>query len=175
MWTRIKQVLRYLFRRMGPEEKALVQRFLDEQEQVLFWTMGEGDQLHCVSVAREIFKEDLSLEEKTLLVKAALLHDVGKAVGALSLLDRILYTIVDRLVPFYLTDLQAPTRARSFLERRRQALVILHQHAQLGARMVEKNGCAPEVVALVEAHHRNSSEGRDWQLLRLLQRADQRN
>ena len=84
---RIRQGLRNFSATMRPEDWQLVDERLDRQERDLFDLMEPADQRHSVDVLRTLLGEG---EEDPHLLKAALLHDVGKSRSRIGVIPRTL-------------------------------------------------------------------------------------
>lgn len=141
---RVAQVWRLLRRRPSDEEAAWVRARLTRPEQALFFAQESGDQAHAIEVARRLEAQG-GVDE--ILVRAALLHDVGKAPGV-ALPYRVLLVLLERL---------APGRLRALSPDRHGLLAPLARaahHPEIGARYAAAAGCAPEVVALIRHHQR---------------------
>lgn len=74
-----------------------------------------------------------------LLIRAALLHDVGKADGGIGIHHRVLWVLLGRLSP----------GLRLIAVRRGGAWAALANHAAIGASRLEGIGSDPRVIALV--------------------------
>lgn len=141
--------------RLSPAELALFERF------------GHSDQWHSYRVM-------VSLEEaghtQPDLLKAALLHDVGKTQVPLSVLGRSLIVLGGMLWPEKTVVLgQNPPIGW------KRPFVVKVQHPAWGAEMAAAAGSSPLTVELIRRHQDKVGEtavGETHQLLRLLQWAD---
>lgn len=144
----------------------MVERYLTPPEQALFLRLRRSDQRHSVAVARQVAGEaDLSLNERWLLIRAALLHDVGKEPHMATLPVRV----VNVLLPAPPGWLPGSLRA---------GVAALRSHGERGAALLRRAGTDPAVAALVRCHEETTDaselpEGLQ-PLLELLRQADAR-
>lgn len=121
---------------------------MKEAEAPLFWSQQRADQRHGLDTARKLaaqHPDDLEL------IRAGLLHDVGKAESGLGPVGRTLATLAG------LMGVPATRRQRSYLD-----------HGPLGAARLRAAGTAGLVVAFAELHPAPAPPGVDptrWQLL----------
>lgn len=123
---------------------ATARRVLSGESYRLFAAMPLGDQLHALAVLAVIERSGAPGET---LAQAALLHDVGKAGGGLTLAHRTLIILLAWLRPRWLARLGAEAAPRW-----RRPFYVHRHHAELGAERCAAAGCASEVVALVRHH-----------------------
>lgn len=103
--NRIKQVYINLTDKMRKEDYDLVQSVLNEKEILLFKKLLKSEQKHSVRLARNIelaivnnsINNIVLNENKELLIKAALLHDVGKSTTRLNILDKCILVVLDNI------------------------------------------------------------------------------
>ncbi len=142
---------------LAPGERALFARFLPR------------DQQHSYLVFRSLRDDG---QDDLRLLRAALLHDIGKARERPSPWDRIWPVLVEKVAP-RLAARWGAGRATGW----RRAFAIRQQHAAWGAEMAAAAGSDPLVVALIRRHQDPLPPGADAledRLLRLLQAADDR-
>ena len=87
--------------KLSPEDEQFLSEYLDDPGRFLFSQMSKIDQHHSIAVARQVMVEAAHSDglEMNLLIKAALLHDVGKVEGDFNFLSRILVGLVKRVRP----------------------------------------------------------------------------
>lgn len=175
MLNRLRQVWSALTARISPADRAFVARHLNAREERLFWDMAVPDQRHALNVAYTA----LSLAvvdprvDRALLVKCALLHDVGKKRGDVSTLDKILTVLVHRLRPHWVEKIAAPGRGGR-VRNIRHAFYIYRHHPARSAALVRQAGTAPAVADIISRHHEAPARGEPPELT-LLREADERN
>lgn len=139
-------------RPLSAAEQSEVAEWLSADEQQLFWRQQTADQRHGLDTARKLAAQRPDDVE---LIRAGLLHDVGKAESALGPIGRSLATLAGVL------HLPLPERYRSYL-----------QHGPIGAAMLRSLAADPLVVDFAEHHPGAAPEGHDAERWRLLLAAD---
>ena len=149
--------------------------------------MNIPDQRHALNVARtalklwtDVCKEQkigdefpaVSAGDRRLLLKAALLHDVGKVKGDVSTGDKIIAVLLDRCFPRAARRWGRLGRGH-VLNNLRHALYIYYHHAERSAAMLEACDAEAAVVDLVRRHHQAATVD-DPPELTLLRQADDR-
>ena len=160
---RVSQFWRHSSARVTEIEIRKAEGILGAKLSAFFLELPVNDQRHGLDVLATI---DNSVPDPPLLLRqAALLHDVGKAGAALSVLERSTSVFLAALSPGLLT---AVLRLRPGLKRRH---AIYADHARVGAARLRSVGAA-ELAGVVAEHHsdRPSSE-----VTAALQRADHAN
>ena len=140
----VRQGLNNLSASAKPEDWTLVDRYLAPVERSLFAAMEIADQRHCVGVLRSLLSEGIS---DTALLKAGLLHDVGKARCRIGVLHRSIAVLLVALFG----------KLPSFLTRQCQEgfclpFYVLENHPRIGAAKLAKAGCEERGWRLTELH-----------------------
>jgi len=146
--------------RVDRAELAALDQLLSPAERQLFLAMRVADQRHSLDLYRRLECDGHADAD---LLRAALLHDVGKALGPLPLAYRVAFALCRLTSPglaVWLSQQSRPTWCRPFY--------LAAHHAELGARAAERAGSRLRVVQLIASH---DSPGGD-RLSRLLYRYD---
>ena len=160
-----------LKRSPGPAERGIVQSLLSSQELALFQKLPTSDQNHSLRVLQTL---QIAGEMDPDLLKAALLHDVGKSLYPLHRWERVFAVLMWAVLP-------DTARKWGRLEPRslRRSLAVIHHHPEWGARLVEEAGSSQRVIELVRYHERDETTGimdeGGVELLHKLQNADNLN
>jgi len=136
-------------RPLTPAEQLEAASWLRPPERGLFWQQSATDQRHALTAAR---RAATARPDRPDLIRAALLHDVGKRHARLAILGRVLAAIVQLL--------HAPPPSRR--------LRVYLEHGAIGARELEAAGAEPIVVEFARSHHSGRPQGvssEDWQVL----------
>lgn len=160
VFYRVSQLFRATIAQVRPDEHDLLAAHLSPAQIALFERMPPCDQRHCLDVFYAL--QDAGYRDDSLL-QAALLHDVGKSAGPLSLGHRVAVVLMGRLTPKWLERLAADGTGW------KAPFAVHARHAQLGAQWAMEAGCTPGVAALIRDHHR-AYPGNEQ--LTALQRAD---
>ena len=113
----------------------------------LFDAMPHNDQHHSLNVLRALRAAG---HAEPALMQAALLHDVAKSTGGVTLFHRVAVVLIKIVWPDWLARMaQAPAPARSDP---RYPFWAHANHPQLGAEMAAAAGCDPLAVTLIRRH-----------------------
>ena len=120
----------------------------------LFYTMSLADQQHSLRVCRGLQERGCQDEE---MLRAALLHDVGKAQGRVPFWTRPAIVSGKVLAPRLLRRLAAAPDSAAFvsLPRWRRALSYAWWHAEVGANLCEGVGLSEQAVLYIRTHHQS--------------------
>jgi len=167
---RTKQFLRSMTARVEPGDREQVEALLPALLSALFYRMDIRDQAHSLRVLRDL--QGRGVQDLDLL-RAALLHDVGKSRCPVSPFERVLVVVANRALPRLVIRLgQRPARGPL------RAFAAAAGHPTWGAALVEAAGGSERLAALVRFHQEppGSIEPETIRpLLRELQQADNRN
>ncbi len=168
--NRVLQFWHALFSKVGPGEISFVKTHLNPEEQSLFFSMDRPTQTHCVRVARTCLKllPEYPQVNRRLLMKAALLHDVGKPANLIKTMDKVFIVVMTTLAPRLYDRM---LRQKLFYEHFFQAAAAHANHPQAGAAIARRVNLSPDVVCLIENHHRPQQAG-DPPELQILRQAD---
>jgi hypothetical protein len=161
MIYRVKQFFWGLMAKLREEEKVFVHKYLEDYEEKLFFMLPRNEQVHSVKVAREVIEESVKHGvEDTPLVKAALLHDIGKINSGLNIFSKSLIVILNKFMPRALLRLM-----------RLRAVYVYYHHPEIAIGYLETND---EKLKYYILNHHNY-DIKDDKLLRIIQEADSKN
>lgn len=163
---RAGQAVRHLINQPDPAVDTALRELVPEDQWHLLARLAPADRVHLLTVHRELVRMN---EQDPDLLRAALLHDVGKADEqvTVTLTHRVLHVLLNKLSPS-LTQRIA----------RKQGGWIAHgmyltlQHPSLGAELVRLTGASERTCWLIE-HHTDGTI-RDDAHLNVLQMVDAR-
>jgi hypothetical protein len=128
-------------------ERTEVRVWLPAAAKPLFDAMPHNDQHHSLTVMRALRAAG---HDEPALMQAALLHDVAKSAGGVTLFHRVAVVLLKVVQPDWLARLaQTPTPAYSDP---RYPFWAHANHPQLGAEMAAAAGCDPLAVTLIRRH-----------------------
>jgi putative nucleotidyltransferase with HDIG domain len=173
---RIKQVLSALGAEVTPQDEAFAAAHLTRSERKLFGQMSLPDQRHCLNVAYTVTElaDGLSDCNQTVLVKAALLHDVGRRRGDVSTSDKIMAVISRAVFGSGFAKKWGKQGRGGILQNLRHAAYVSANHPEIGAELLRLAGTEDRVVNLVRYHHHPAGAA-DSPELGLLRQADDLN
>jgi len=164
IWYRVRQVFQGLWPWLSADETAEAARWLSPEALRLWQGQSVRDRRHSLRVLRTLQAWGYT---HPALMQAALLHDVGKSLARLHLWHRVVWVLVNALIPTWQTKLAQPQGWR-------YSFWVLANHPELGASLAARAGCDPDVVWLI-AHHQArevSARGPRGEWLACLQAAD---
>lgn len=175
MLNRVRQVLAALTAKVTDTDEQFINKHLLAQEQVLFWRMNLPDQRHALNVAYTALQlaQQQPNADLNILVKSALLHDVGKVKGDVSTFDKILTVMAHKIIGKQVKLWGKPGRG-SKLANLRHAVYTYFYHPQRSAELLNSIDEDPLIVEIVSKHHKAPAEN-DPPELRILRMADNMN
>jgi len=172
---RVKQAVAALTARIDESDKGFVDKYLNKAQAALFWQMNLPDQRHALNVAytaRKLAADQADVDQQ-LLIKCALLHDVGKVKGDVSTADKIITVILDTFAAQWAKSWGKMGRGGK-IDNLRHAVYIYYNHAARGAAMLRAAGLPQELIEIVARHHEAPVVGEPPELT-LLKMADSLN
>jgi len=172
MLNRFKQVVAALSATITAADHHYIRKNLKAEERSLFYGMNLPDQRHALNVAYTalVLARDRTGVDEELLVKSALLHDVGKVRGDVSTMDKILTVIAHKLASSWFRGWGKYGRG-SKLANLRHAVHIYFHHPERSADMLAAIGTGQDIVGIVRRHHEAPEDGDPLELT-ILRQAD---
>jgi predicted HD phosphohydrolase len=100
VFYRVRQFIWGITARLTDEEINFINNYLNKPEKSLFFSLPVYDQVHSVRVAKRALEESLNREMyDVMLIKAALLHDIGKINSGLNLITKSILVLADKMMP----------------------------------------------------------------------------
>ncbi|KAB3530446.1 HDIG domain-containing metalloprotein [Alkaliphilus serpentinus] len=144
MLYRIKQVFYGLTAKMSGKDHEFVREYLTPNERALFYRLRVGEQVHSVKVAYGCYQEKPTNRK---LIKAALLHDVGKVESNLNIFNKVIVVILAK----------HPVRARLLPFFIKKALFYKNHHPKIAVEFLHQLRLDKDIIYLVENHHKLST------------------
>lgn len=175
MWNVLLRIVRSARKGLDIQHRSFTERFLNANELMLFNQMAPWDQYHTVNTAMRILENYSGTATGTggenrirllTLIKAALLHDVGKVKGDAGLPTRLCVSFIRRVIPDYRRK-----HADRNGNRVQYALYVDMIHPVRGAYMALSTGVLPEIADLIRRHHDEPHDS-DPEELKILREAD---
>ena len=161
MLYRVKQFFKALTSKVTMDDRRFINSYLNEKERRLFFSMPGYEQTHSLRVARDVLESNrVSTDKHEILVKAALLHDIGKLSGGLNIITKSIMVLLDKAIPKII---------RRF--GKLKAVDTYYNHPERAFLYIKDEG--DYFSYLIRNHHNYSIRGDDG--LKLLQDADSRN
>lgn len=135
---------RTILARRKAGDRAFVEAYLGPTERELFFRQRLADQRHGIDLGARLRRDGFDDPD---LIRAALLHDVGKSIERLPVACRVAYSACAAYAPTAARWLAEANRARW-----RRPFYLARHHARLGANAARQAGCSPRVVALIAGH-----------------------
>jgi putative nucleotidyltransferase with HDIG domain len=172
MFNRVKQLIAALTARITADDMKFISQNLTVKEQELFGRMNLPDQRHALNVAYTALElaKKAQINVVTVLIKSALLHDIGKVKGDVSTVDKMITVIAHTLAPDWAEKWGRQGRG-SKLANLRHAFYIYFHHAARSAILLQEIGTSPQITEIVVKHHQTPTAD-DPAELTILRQAD---
>lgn len=142
---RIKQFYWSITARLNEEDVDFINKYLNEEEIKLFIMLVVYEQKHSIKVARDVIKEcNQRGINPNMLMKAALLHDIGKITNRLNIVDKSAIVLLDKL-----------TRGKLKKAKGIKKIEIYYNHGEKGVEVLKPYGYNDRLLYLIKNHHNN--------------------
>ena len=150
---RIKQFYINATDLMKNEDYDYVKRKLNNEEYKLFNKILKSEQKHSVRIAKEIeyiidnnLIDDIDIiENKNLLVKAALLHDIGKSKQKVNIIEKSIIVILNKL-----------TRGRLKEIKKSKKIQCYYNHSEYSYNLLKDIIEEDLILSIIKEHHKNT-------------------
>lgn len=164
MLYRVKQFFKALFAKVTIDDKCFVNNYLSKDESKLFYSLPIYEQAHCIRVARDVLyncnNRRMSSEKRRVIVRAALLHDIGKLAGGLNIVTKSLMVLLDKSIPGLIRRFSRLKMVDTYYNHPEKAFLFIKDEKDYFSFLIK--------------NHHNYSMSRDEGLI-LLHEADSRN
>lgn len=143
-----------------------ISKFLNEDEIKVFNKLKHNDKHHCIRVCKDSIKmrKELNIDVDVYkLGKAALLHDVGKSIRPLSLLEKSMVVLLDKT-----------TKGKIKKYDNIKQIDIYYNHPKMGKEILQKFNYDKEFLQVVRYHH-NKNKIEDNDILNIISACDDKN
>ena len=164
---RVLQFVRAVTARVSVEDGKYISTHLNADEQKIFFAMSVADQVHSLRTAYTVERliiEDKRGVDREFLIRCALLHDTGRRAGDLTIKGKIFAVLITSIAPKFAERLELNGN---------RALYVYHNHAEIGARKLQKLGLFKE-AKIIAKHHAPPKPDDPFEL-KLLRLADNEN
>jgi putative nucleotidyltransferase with HDIG domain len=166
IFYRIKQFYTYINAKITEEDKKYLNKNLNSVELELFKKLSKNEQKHCINVAYCIEKacreydNHINLQR---LIKAALLHDIGKSCKRLNVFEKSIIVVLDNFTK------GAIKRYENFPK-----IGVYYNHGEMGYEILKKYNCYEDKLLYLIRNHHNDSIKDDIEL-NILKKCDSNN
>ena len=167
VFGRVLQFVRAVTARVSVEDGKYISTHLNADEQKIFFAMSVADQVHSLRTAYTVERliiEDKRGVDREFLIRCALLHDVGRRNGDLTIKGKVFAVLITSIAPKFAERLEINGN---------RALYVYHHHAELGARKLQQIGLFKEAKIIAKHHAKPKPD--DPLELKLLRLADNAN
>ena len=150
---RVKQFYINVTDLMKDEDYDYVKRKLNDEEYKLFNKILKSEQKHSVRIARQIefiidnnLIDDIDIiENKNLLIKAALLHDIGKSEQKVNIIEKSIIVILNKLTKGRLKKIQKSKKIQCY-----------YNHSEYSYNLLKDIIEDDLILNIVKNHHNNT-------------------
>lgn len=164
---RVKQFFWALFSKINSSDIDFINSYLNQVETDLFNKLHVNEQKHSIRVAKDVLNEytfrnsELKMKE-SVLVKAGILHDIGKTQGKINIFEKSILVIVNKLSKGRIKKMSCIKKIKLF-----------YNHAEIGYEILREYDYDERFLYIIKNHH-NYSIKNDFEL-NLLMICDNRN
>ncbi|MDF2883659.1 MAG: metal dependent phosphohydrolase [Clostridiaceae bacterium] len=145
---RFKQFYWAITAKVNKNDKNFIEENLNEIEKDLFFRLSKSDQKHSLRVAYKVkvLCKESNISDK-ILVKAALLHDIGKVECSLGVIDKSILVIADKILKGNLKKFKNIKKVNTY-----------YNHAESGYEILKKYDYDKKFLNLIRNHHMTQND-----------------
>lgn len=162
MLYRVKQFYWGITPNISKEDEEFLREYLNKTEIRLFFALNKNEQAHSLRTAKDVMDLVKDKESHDKLIRAALLHDIGKIEQKLNVFDKSIMVILHKITG---------GRLRKFTEIKK--IDVYYNHAEKGYNILKQHLEDERVLYLVRNHHKE--EIVDDEELDILKKCDSKN
>lgn len=165
---RVKQFYINVTDLMSKEDYKYVQNNINKKEFELFVKLSKSEQKHSVRIAKEIESAINNLvvdnqeivDNKKLLIKVALLHDIGKIRKRLNVIDKSIIVILNKLTKGKLKNVEKSKKVQCY-----------YNHSEYSYEILKKIIDDELLLKIVKNHHKDT----DDEIIKFFKKIDDKN
>jgi putative nucleotidyltransferase with HDIG domain len=160
---RIKQFYWSITARISIDDNKYIKKYLNEREINLFNKLAVLDQKHSINVATDVENYcKIQNIKNNMLIKAALLHDIGKSEYKSNVLNKTIMVLLDKI-----------TRGKVKKYKNIRMINTYYNHGVLGYNILKDYGYEEKLLYLIKNHH--NTEIKENLYLDILKKSDNNN
>ena len=152
---RVKQFYINVTDKMSKEDYNYVKSIINDEEFVLFNKLLKSEQKHSVRIAKYIeyaidnslIDDNNILKNKDLLVKAALLHDVGKSRKTINVIDKSIIVILNKLTKGNLRNFEKSKKVQCY-----------YNHSEYSYDILKEINKDEKLLNIIKNHHNETDD-----------------
>lgn len=142
---------------MTDEDRKFVNGYLDYFERKYFYALKESEQKHSVRVAilaLERCKDNLKINAKR-IVKAAILHDIGKSVKKINIIQKVIMVLSTNVFGDRVKNLEFIDFVNSY-----------YNHGEIGYNILKNHIYDDKLLFIVRNHHSDIDTDEELSIIR---------
>ena len=151
---RVKQFYINVTDKMTESDYDYARKILNDEEFDLFLKLSKSEQKHSIRIAKDIefiIKNEKTsdkdiLKNKELLIRASLLHDIGKSRKRLNVIDKSIIVILNKLTNGKLKNIK-----------KSQKIQCYYNHSEYGYEILKDLVKNDLILDIIRNHHKKSN------------------
>lgn len=168
MVYRVKQFIWHLTSKWQSIDNELINKYLSKEEREVFNKLNVSEQQHSIRVCNDalnkVNNENIKIN-KNKLAKVALLHDIGKIIKSLNIIDKSIIVILDKITN---GNLKKHTNLKK--------IDVYYNHPKNGVKILKNiNKYDNEFLEAISKHHKKYTKLENNMYLKIIRECDDRN